>query len=148
MIRIYEKDRNVTSYHDWYLIFEDDITVQPANSRKDFHSYLVDVLRKTPKDADILYLGCVIPRNAKTNKYSKNKMFVRVNYAWQLHAYVLKGLAVDRILKSLPINGPVDTFIGSLLYNKTLVGYALVDKIIIQQGICICICIVYRYLIF
>ena len=111
--------------------------MKPMNSRKDFHSCLVDVLRKIPKDADILYLGCVIPRNARSNKYSKNKMFVRVNYAWQLHAYVLKGIAVDKILKNLPINGPVDTFIGSLLYSKALVGYALVDKIISQQGISI-----------
>jgi GR25 family glycosyltransferase involved in LPS biosynthesis len=138
MIRIYENDRDVTSYHDWYLILEDDITVK-LNSRKDFQSCLVDVLRKIPKDADVLYLGCVIPRNSKSNKYSKNKMFVRVNYAWQLHAYILKGTAVDKILKKLPINGPVDTFISNLLYNKVLVGYALVEKIILQQGMFIII---------
>ena len=121
MIRVYEKGNDTTSYHDWYLILEDDAEFKFTGYRDDFRSYLSEVLRNIPKDADILYLGCVIPRSAR-KKYSKNKMFVRLSYAWQLHSYILKGKAVDILLKNLPISGPVDNYVSSLMHNELLVG--------------------------
>jgi len=136
MIPVHNNDTDIKSFHDWYLILEDDADFKFHAYKDDFRTYLGNVLRQIPKDADMLYLGCVIPKSSK-KKYSKNKMFIRLSYAWQLHAYVLKGSAIEILLNNLPINGPVDNYISSLMYNKLLVGYALSEKIIIQQGIII-----------
>ena len=134
MIRVHNKDTDSDSYHDWYLILEDDADIKLVAYKDDFKDFLGRVLHRIPKDADMLYLGCVIPKSSR-KKYSKNKMFIRLSYAWQLHAYILKGSAVEILLNNLPINGPVDNYISSLMYNKLLVGYTLSERIINQQGI-------------
>lgn len=155
MIRVYDNDNDTFSYHDWYLILEDDAEINFPAHKNNFRSNLGDILRKIPKDADILYLGCVIPRACK-KKYSKNRMFVRVTYAWQLHAYILKGSSVEILLKNLPIIGPVDNYMSSLMHRELLIGYSLVDKIVIQAGIIVTLLMIsfiinynlfYRYII-
>lgn len=42
-----------------------------------------------------------------------------------LHAYVLRGRAVDILLAALPINAPVDNFIAELIHDGRLTAYAV-----------------------
>ncbi len=106
---------------DFYLVCEDDASVA-ASKQAEFRETLSRLLRKLPSSVDILYLGGALPKRAA--EFSSSPMgsgsFLRVNYVWMLHAYVLRGRAADTLLSHLPIHSPVDNFVASLLYHKTL----------------------------
>jgi hypothetical protein len=105
---------------DWYLILEDDAELSPGVTNNDLQYTLNKIIQqKLPRDFDICYLGHVIPRNC-SKTFFRGGDIVKPNYAWCLHAYVLRGRAVDVLLKNLPINAPVDNFIGQLLFDEAL----------------------------
>ena len=105
---------------DWYLILEDDAELSPGVSHDNLQHTLNKIIQqKLPRDFDICYLGHVIPRNS-SKTFFRGGDIVKPNYAWCLHAYVLRGRAVDVLLKNLPINAPVDNFIGQLLFDEAL----------------------------
>lgn len=109
---------------DWYLVLEDDAKfVQAASSPVvDFAAVVTRiVLDKVPPDFDIVYLGHVIPSRAlQQSAGARRSGIVKVNYAWKLHAYVLRGRAVEMLLQRLPICAPVDKFIAQLIHENYL----------------------------
>lgn len=109
------------SPEDFFLILEDDAHVTPLH-QTNFQHHLMEILRKLPVDAEILYLGGAVPKGGTKFKSSmtSNGLFCRVNYIWQLHAYLVKRSAVDTLLSHLPINGPVDNFVASLILHGDL----------------------------
>lgn len=111
---------NQNNNDDWYLILEDDAELSPGVSHDNLQYTLNKIIQqKLPRDFDICYLGHVIPRNS-SKTFFRGGDIVKPNYAWCLHAYVLRGRAVDVLLKNLPINAPVDNFIGQLLFDEAL----------------------------
>jgi len=80
-----------------------------------------------------LYLGWAIPwGRAAVNR--ANDWLLRTNYAWQLHAYVLRGRAVERLLASLPVDAPLDNFVARLVHEGKFVAYAVRDRLVNQEG--------------
>ena len=119
---------------DFFLILEDDAAINADKAAKGggFRVTLERLLRRLPADCDICYLGWAIP----WGKADHPKMgdFVKPSYIWQLHAYLLRGRAVDLLLASLPINAPLDNFVARLVFEKRLVAYALSEQLVQQVG--------------
>ena len=106
--------------NDWYLIFEDDADVTNNIGSDGFQSILNRLIKqKIPHDFDICYLGHVIPRNCN-KRFFRGGDIIEPSYVWCLHAYLLRGKAINILLNNLPINAPVDNFIAQLLYDGTL----------------------------
>lgn len=107
---------------DWYLILEDDCSINQRDTASifglDFRMQLNDVVRRLPVDWGICYLGYVIPRNAKKNMIGKH--FMKPNYVWQLHAYIISSRSAKYLLSSLPVNKPVDNFLATLIHSGGL----------------------------
>jgi GR25 family glycosyltransferase involved in LPS biosynthesis len=105
---------------DWYLILEDDAEATTTNLLSEgFQITLNKVLQKVPYNFDICYLGHVIPHHAE-KKLFRGGDIIKTKYAWCLHAYVLRGKAVDVLLKKLPISAPVDNFIAQMLHEEII----------------------------
>ncbi len=107
---------------DYYIIFEDDAHVSVAK-QEDFRREVAYLMKRLPTSVDVLYLGGALPKRAAEfrSHVMHGGTFLKVNYIWMLHAYVLRGRAVDVLLSNLPINSPVDNFLASLIYQKQLV---------------------------
>lgn len=121
---------------DCYLILEDDADIKSYAEMK-FRCEILRMIRKAAlTDWDIIYLGGVIPSKSSTFKGSslKGGYFMKVNYIWMMHSYLIKGSAITKILASLPIIGPIDNFLGTLIFNGVLNAYALGDFIVDQHG--------------
>ena len=120
---------------DWHLIFEDDSSIDAdlARLHGSFQLAVRRVVHAAPDDWDILYLGWAIPwGRAAVNR--ANDWLLRTNYAWQLHAYVLRGRAVERLLASLPVDAPLDNFVARLVHEGKFVAYAVRDRLVNQDG--------------
>lgn len=118
---------------DWYLILEDDANIPTLPShgytQSDFRAKLSEIIHMyTPSDFDILYLG--YSSSAACKMTNINKVVVKPSYLWSLHAYVLRGRAVNKLLSQLPIRAPVDKFIASLVLDGHLQAYALREKLV------------------
>lgn len=119
---------------DWYLILEDDAVVAPEYREPvRFRRHLAHLLVSLPSDWDILYLGHAASARGK-GRTLKGGLFFKPSYLWQLHGYILRGKAVQTLLSSLPIRGPVDNFLASLIYDGSLCAYSLQRQLIIQEG--------------
>lgn len=119
---------------DWYFILEDDARLKTNRQRaKKFINQLVHNI--IPIDFDVLFLGYFANSSMNMNEFRKEKIkFRRINYVHGLHAYLIKGKSLELILNQhLPINGPVDNYIGSLINAGHLNAYAVVEKVFIQQ---------------
>jgi GR25 family glycosyltransferase involved in LPS biosynthesis len=111
-ISIYEKLLQTTD-SDMFMIFEDDVL--PSDT--------IQVLEKevamAPKDWDILLIGGI---------YSGKDTFpiVKVGSFYQLHAYIIKKNAVEKILnKCYPIMYQIDSFLSDMSENNELNVYGL-----------------------
>ena len=117
----------------YFLIMEDDACVSSEFAGLDLQQHLSHILRRMPADCDILYLGGSVPPNA-TRKSIQGGRFIKVNYCWQLHAYLVRKKAVDILLFSLPINAPVDNFIAAKLHYGELTAYILGRPLFVQRS--------------
>lgn len=106
---------------DFFLICEDDFLV-PGEYHTTFHQKLIDILRNVPDDWDIIYLGGITPNKAQLYNEVKcaNGLFLKVNYIWMLHAYIINPRTAKLLLDALPITGPVDNFISQMIYCNDL----------------------------
>lgn len=119
---------------DWYLILEDDAVVAPEYREPvRFRRRLTELLVAVPTDWDILYLGHAASSRGK-GKALSGGLFCKPSYLWQLHGYVLRGRAVDKLLSLLPIRGPVDNFMASLVFDGSLCAYSLQRQLVVQEG--------------
>eukprot|EP00981_Chlorochromonas_danica_P000967 scaffold233_cov174-Ochromonas_danica.AAC.7 len=136
---------------DYFLIMEDDahLRINPLttyfsdipnqmNVRTIYHNSLIEelqyIIQRLPKSTDICYLGRVLPWKSKEFKSQPIKsIFLRVNYVWNLHAYLINGRSVEKIMSYLPINMPVDNFLASLAHSQALEVLVLA-KPIADQG--------------
>lgn len=126
--------RDARSKDAFYLILEDDAAINAEKAAKGggFRVTLARLLRRLPADCDICYLGWAIPWGKAD--HPKLGDFVKPSYIWQLHAYLVRGRAVDLLLASLPINAPLDNFVARLVFEKRLVAYALSEQLVQQVG--------------
>ena len=46
--------------------------------------------------------------------------FLRPNYLWHLHGYLLSVKGADALLRELPVVGPVDNFVATLIHEGKL----------------------------
>lgn len=106
------------SDNKYFLIFEDDAQINSLEIVQ-FKETVVALMAELPEEADILYLGHSTPSTAKKAIFRGGK-YVKVNYLWQLHAYAIRYKAIEKLLKHLPIDQPVDNFIAKLAHEEKL----------------------------
>lgn len=88
-----------------HIILEDDATGVNFNTQ----IVLDEIMQTIPKDYDIYLLGFIDlePINT-TTLHSKVKAFVL------LHSYIITPKGAQKLLESLPINMPIDTWLSSI----------------------------------
>jgi GR25 family glycosyltransferase involved in LPS biosynthesis len=107
------------------LVLEDDAVFRFRGRRAgrdvSVSAYLGSIARALPEDCDLCYLGYAANRE-KQDHYLENQssMFFVPSYVWQLHGYLLSPRGAAKLLAHLPVNEPVDNFVGRLCYNKKL----------------------------
>ena len=127
---------SLRGHDDWFLVFEDDASIDAELSAHhgSFHLALQRVMQAAPSDFDILYLGWAIPWKKENKTFKVNDMLLRTSYVWQMHAYVLRGAAVTKLLERLPVDAPLDNFVARLIFEETLVSYAVRTQLVKQEG--------------
>jgi GR25 family glycosyltransferase involved in LPS biosynthesis len=119
-----------------FVIFEDDADIK-SYGLASFRSEVLNIIHKASSlDWDIIYLGGVIPKKSLKfkSKRMKSGYFLKVNYIWMLHAYIINAKAVKKIIAHLPIIGPVDNFIAMLIHEEVLSALLLKDVLVDQSG--------------
>jgi len=112
-----EKDSaDNSSEEEWYLIFEDDAVLR-GDLEEPFCEKVRQLTKSLTSRVDILFLGCVIPKNASRIKRGK---FIQPNYLWQLHAYCITKRTAKILLSFLPVDCPVDNFIARLVHDSII----------------------------
>jgi GR25 family glycosyltransferase involved in LPS biosynthesis len=136
--------RFLNSQDDYCIIFEDDVVFEPR-----FREKLDKSLVNTPKDFDILYLGCFgcqsdnncmtvpmsfifnLKNTVKINKYIKQP-----KVALALHAYIITRKGVSKLLSNIDknINNHLDVMIFKLYTEGNLNLYSLTNRIVYQTS--------------
>ena len=101
------------------LIFEDDVVLHD-NFRKVFADINI------PTDCDILYLGYIDPGGLGE---FVDSVLRRVIFLFGAYAYILTASGLKKLMPLLPIDRPVDNFLGHLTETKQLNGYAVYPPI-------------------
>ena len=104
-------------------IFEDDVIVGNM-----FKSRVRSALENCPRDWDILYLG-YIASNGSLGDWVPGGQLRRVNLVFGAYAYIVRRKGLQKLIAALPIDRPIDNFVGKLTENGTLNGYAVVPPI-------------------
>ena len=103
------------------LVLEDDAKLQ-----SNFLTVLQKVWEQVPSDADILYLG-----------YSKARKFnhfigphiARCPYVWSTIGYIVMPGKVERLLKQLPVDQPIDNWLA-MQQGSYLSNYCVTPKLV------------------
>lgn len=103
------------------IISEDDVVLHP-----EFRIRFNDALMQLPDEWDIVYLGCINPGGVG-EKRSKNLR--RVKFVFGTYCYMLSDTGLKKLLAHLPIDRPIDNFIGNLIESGDIVGLAIWPRI-------------------
>jgi GR25 family glycosyltransferase involved in LPS biosynthesis len=125
------------------LILEDDVIFEKDFSKEKIKQVLLD----TPKDFDILYLGCfnsptfiyamtLLFMNKNINNTCKSKLVKKTDVALATHAYIISRKGAKKLIKLLDhnINNHIDFCIQRLNKNNLIKSYTLKNKIIHQTS--------------
>ena len=108
------------------LILEDDILLV-----NNFQTRLKKNLLSLPDDWHILYLGYMNPRENGLAQFITPEL-CKAHFVFGTYAYLLNMQGRDILLSNLPIDRPVDNFIGSLCESNKLKAYAIHPPLISQ----------------
>lgn len=98
------------------MIFEDDVVLQP-----DFVSKAKRFMDRVPNDWDIIYLGYIDTGGLEA---TDDPEVMRVIFVFGAYAYALSRSGLEKVRSLLPVDRPLDNFLGKLTETGSLVGYA------------------------
>lgn len=99
-----------------FAVFEDDVVLTYR-----FRTKLRRFMAIVPRDWDILYLGYINTDGLDATSIPGVK---RVVFVFGAYAYVLSQSGLEKVRNLLPVDRPVDNFLGKLTETGQLVGYA------------------------
>ena len=106
-------DKIAKSNHQYVLILEDDVyfTRQFATV---FEEAWANLVHDTAKDGvmDLLYLSFEEAKGGAETKYSSEFLMRPIRGLWNLSGYVLSKEGAQKLLKLLPVRGPVDLWMN------------------------------------
>jgi hypothetical protein len=115
------------------LFLEDDILLQSSIVS------INNILRKTPLDYDIIFLGSTNKHLLRKRKQINTHFFEAIYPRRGMFAYILKINSINKIKESIfPINtstGGLDTLIGRMVLNGELKAYHLKTNMIYADRI-------------
>jgi len=130
---------------DYAIIFEDDVVFE-----KNFKNELKDIIKISPKEYDILYLGCFGCNNQiniftyvssivgliNLNNYKLNKFINKPVVAYATHSYIVSRNGANKLLKYIEgnISNHIDFQINKLMINNKINVYALNKRIVYQTS--------------
>lgn len=118
------KDISKDNNNNIYIILEDDI-----NFKKNFISNVKEVIKKAPKDWDIIYIGYgPISDDYKNKKINNN--FFRTNRIHGTFGYILNKKGASKILNIFPIKYQIDTELYLASRNKKINSYIYKPQLI------------------
>tara|TARA_B110000046_G_scaffold11430_1_gene11331 strand:- start:779 stop:1597 length:819 start_codon:yes stop_codon:yes gene_type:complete len=108
------------------LVFEDDAVLHP-----DFHREFGTAYTALPPDWDIFYVGYILPAGGLRVEPVRDRVH-RVTFVFGTYGYVLSVRGVAKLMSQLPIDRPIDNFLGKLTECGVLTGYAVYPPIVQQ----------------
>jgi len=93
---------------DMVMVLEDDA----IDFASDFDEKMDIIMKEVPNDWDIILIGFYL--NQGNDSYRINDYIYRVNNFVLLHCYVINEKGCKKLLDSMPIDSPVDTWISSI----------------------------------
>ena len=106
---------------DSLVIFEDDVVLS-----KCFHNGLTRALAEINTDWDILYLGYI--DSGGLGKFVSTHIR-KVTFLFGAYAYMLRNTGIKVLHSILPIDRPIDNFLGKMTETNVLQGYAIYPPI-------------------
>jgi GR25 family glycosyltransferase involved in LPS biosynthesis len=106
------------------LVLEDDASPTP-----EFVEILTRALSALPADADLLYLGYT---QAADWRREVSAELVQAEYVWATVGCIIWPAGARNLLSRLPINMPVDNWMGCLCAEGHINAYCVRPKIILQ----------------
>lgn len=117
---LWEKLQRET-HGDPVLVCEDDLLLHPK-----FKTRYAKLLKELPDEWDVLYLG-YIDVGGLGEYVSEN---IRVNdFVFGSFCYMLSQTGIEKLVKHLPIDRPIDNFLGHLMETRILKGFAVYPPI-------------------
>lgn len=118
----YKQNKNV-------LIFEDDVYIPLSrmtkyDNKKTIRLIMIEIIKKLPRDWDILYFGKCFDYCSTNYEISKN--LYRIFYPLCSHAYYINKKTIHKILKAdkyLLFNYPYDIFLKKIIQKNNLKTY-------------------------
>jgi GR25 family glycosyltransferase involved in LPS biosynthesis len=97
------------------LIVEDDI--KPSQKLKDYDKYI----SKMPQDWDIIYVSFI---NTGPKKYINKNIYIP-SCGFSASGYIINLKGIKKIMKEIPIRGPLDLFLLELFRKKIINVYVI-----------------------
>ena len=104
------------------LVLEDDA----RNVHIDFENIFIDTMNNVPNDWDMILFGFWLHRGEKG--YKINEKIWKVKDFALLHCYLINIKCVKKLMKLLPINEPLDTWLSSNTNNINVYRHNILKK--------------------
>lgn len=132
-VTLWKRLWNNTSSSHRFAIFEDDARTYISKDLlveflQEFYSYIEGHKLKEP---DILYLGKCLDKCTDYQRVYKN--VYRTKHPLCLHAYVINGYGIKKLLDLLPYNQAIDTVIVNAIKNGIIDAMAFQPSIFFQD---------------
>ena len=101
-------------------IFEDDVLVHNRN----FKTRVRNALNALPHDWDVLYLG-YMNTNGIGESVKGTDSLRKVTFLFGAYAYIVRNKGLKILAGQLPIDRPIDNFLGMLTETGVLTAYAV-----------------------
>lgn len=124
--------RIASGRHEYAMILEDDVWLRPRFARVvDAACGEMRLTENAPPSFDILYLSYKEVRYGAEKVRMTRSLFTPFRGLWCLSGYVLSKSGAEKLLRSLPVRGPVDLWLNHQFGRLTV--YATVKTAIEQR---------------
>jgi len=111
--------------YDYYLILEDDITIEPH-----IYDYITQSIHEAPTDWDILLFSWIRLRPSKNP--IENPFFKKLDSFWGMQCYVINTKGATQLVEEVEttkIDGQIDSYLSRMAQQKKLEIYAFKTKL-------------------
>jgi GR25 family glycosyltransferase involved in LPS biosynthesis len=122
---------SLSHYNLWKKIVDENISIciiieDDINPTNNFNNYK-KLLNELPNDWDIAYISFLC--TGKKNYINSTKTIYKPVCGFTTAGYIINKKGAEKLLKLLPIEGPIDLFLLSLFKNNKINAY-------VMEGIC------------
>ena len=116
--------RQILECPRFFLVLEDDALIREKGSMASFSAHIRYITERLPRDCDMCYLGYAVNWKMQSEESAihadDSSLFFTPSYLWQLHGYLLSSDGARKLLSHVPVDAPVDNYVGRMVYEKKI----------------------------